>query len=469
MKHYKIQNLLSRLFLTAAIFSAVAVAEAKVKLPSVISSGMVLQQQSDVKLWGMAKAKTSVIVKVSWDSSTYRAVSDTDGRWALMVRTPVAGGPYTISISDGEQTVLDNILMGEVWLCSGQSNMDMRVAGRYGDPVLGSLDAVVTSKNTSIRMFTVGAKMDNKPHDDCAGSWKEASSETVPEFSATAYFFARKINEVLGVPVGILHASYGGSRVEAWMSNEAAGIYKNVPEVRNATILYNGMMSPLVGYGIRGCLWYQGEANVDQPDLYTRLFPETVHDWRSKWGVGDFPVYYAQIAPNNYNKGEGKGKNSAYLREAQVKCLDKIPNSAMITLLDAGSPRTIHPMDKQTVGCRFAYMALEKTYGLSGYTAVAPSYKAMIVDGNKVTLEFDGADRGLTSYRRPLTDFEVAGEDRVFHPADARFGKDMKSVVVSSKDVEHPVAVRYAFKDYVDACLFSIWGIPVSSFRSDDW
>lgn len=469
MKHTKLQNLLSRLFLTAAILPAANVTEAKVKLPSVISSGMVLQQQSDVKLWGTAKAKTAVIVKVSWDGSTYRATSDSDGRWALRVKTPAAGGPYTIDISDGEQTVLDNILSGEVWLCSGQSNMDMRVAGRYGDPVLGSLDAVVTSKNTAIRMFTVGSKMDNKPHDDCAGSWQEASPETVPEFSATAYFFARKLNEVLGVPVGILHASYGGSRVEAWMSNEAAAPYRQMEEVQNSTILYNGMMSPLVGYGIRGCLWYQGEANVDYPDLYTRLLPDMVSDWRGKWGVGEFPFYYAQIAPFNYNKGEGKGKNSAYLREAQVKCLGLIPSSGMITLTDIGDARTIHPMEKQTVGRRFAYMALERTYGIRGIESAAPAYKDIARDGGKLVISFDNTGKGLTSFRRPLLNFEVAGADKVFHAASARFGRDMKTVEVSSPEVPDPVAVRYGFKDYFEGSLFSLWGIPVSSFRSDDW
>jgi len=445
-------------------------AKAKVKLPHVLADNMVLQQQAEVKLWGTAKAKGTVKVTTSWNGKEYKAKADTEGRWNVKVNTPEAGlTPYSIKFDDGEEMTLNNVLIGEVWLCSGQSNMDMRVGGRYGDPVHGSLDAVVTSKNMAIRVFTVGAKMDNQPHDDCDGKWQDALPATVPDFSAAAYFFARKINEVLGVPVGILQIAYGGSRVEAWMSNEAAAPYKGVPEVQNATILYNGMMSPIVGYGIRGFLWYQGEANVDQPDLYTRLFPEAVQDWRSKWGVGEFPVYYAQIAPNHYNKGEGKGRNSAYLREAQLKCLEMIPSSAMITLLDVGSPKTIHPMDKQTVGNRFAYMALEKTYGLSGYTAVAPSYKAMTIEGNKVTLEFNGAEKGLTSYRRPLTDFEVAGEDKVFYPANAYFGKDMKLIVVSSKDVEHPVAVRYAFKDYVDASLFSIWGIPVSSFRTDDW
>lgn len=445
-------------------------AEAKVRLPHVISDGMVLQQQSDVKLWGKARPGSRLTVLTSWNGKSYLAKAAADSTFAVRVKTPAASKKtYTITFSDGEKTTLRNVLVGEVWLCSGQSNMDMRVAGRYGDPVKGSLDAVVSSANPDIRMFTVRSKMDNRPWADCGGQWEEASPQTVPGFSAAAYFFARKLNEVLGIPVGILHASYGGSRVEAWMSNEAAAPYKKMPEVQNASILYNGMMSPLVGYGIRGCLWYQGEANVDQPDLYTRLFPDMVKDWRERWGVGEFPVIYAQIAPFNYNKGKGKGKNSAYLREAQLRCLSLIPSSSMITLSDIGNAHTIHPMDKQPVGRRFAYMALQRVYGFKGFEAAAPVYKSMSVEGNKAILSFDNAERGLTSFRQNLADFEIAGADSVFHPASARFGRDMKVVEVTSPKVAVPVAVRYGFKDYFDGSLFNVWGIPVSSFRTDNW
>lgn len=468
---------MKKLIMSIMALIAISEAMAKVNMPNVLTDGMVLQQQTEVKLWGTAKEKSEVKITTSWNRQTYKTNAGADGHWSLKVATPCATKtPQSITVTDGDKSngedgkiTIQNILIGEVWLCSGQSNMDMRMRGRYGDPVIGALDAVATSGNQAIRMFTVGAKMDNTPHDDCRGEWQEASPATVPGFSAAAYFFARKLNEVLGVPVGILHASYGGSRVEAWMSNEAAAPYKQMPEVENASILYNGMMSPLVGYGIRGLLWYQGEANVNQPDLYTRLFPAMINDWRERWGVGEFPVVYAQIAPHYYNKGNGKGENSAYLREAQVKCLKLIPSSSMICLLDAGSPKTIHPMDKRTVGQRFAYMALQKVYGFKGYTAETPAYKKMTVEGNKVTIEFTGTEDGMTSFRRPLTDFEVAGEDRVFYPAQAWFGKDMKVVEIRAAQVEKPVAVRYAFKDYADGSLFNIWGIPVSSFRTDDW
>ena len=200
----------------------------------------------------------------------------------MKVETPVYGGPYSIEVSDGETVTINDVLIGKYGFVRG-SLMDMRVGGRYSDPVIGSLDAIVTSENPEIRMFMVGSKMTSAPLTDCEGIWQEASSETVPDFSAAGYFFARKLNEVLRIPVGIIHASYGGSRVEAWMSKEAIEPYKDLEDVHNASILYNGMLSPVVGYGIRGCLWYQGEANVDAPDLYTQLFPSLVNDWRKKW------------------------------------------------------------------------------------------------------------------------------------------------------------------------------------------
>ena len=443
---------------------------AKITLPAVFSDGMVLQQESMVAIWGSSDKKNAKVkVSTSWDDAVYTVKAEPSGGWKVKVKTPSWGGPYEIEISDGESLRIQNVLIGEVWVCSGQSNMDMRVGGRYNEPVIGSLDAIVTSDNPAIRMFTVGSKMTSEPLADCTGSWQEASTETVPDFTAVGYYFARKLNQVLKVPVGIIHASYGGSRVEAWMSKEGVAPYKGQPDVRNECILYNGMMNPVVGYGIRGCLWYQGEANVDAPDLYTQLFPAMVADWRAKWDVGEFPFYYAQIAPNHYSKEDRKGKNSAYLREAQLKCLDLIPSSGMVVLMDLGDAHTIHPMEKESVGNRFAYMALGKTYGKKGFPTTGPLYQSMQVKENRVEITFREVGRGLTCFHKSMDGFEIAGEDRVFHPAHARFGKDAQTIIVSSPEVTHPVAVRYAFKDYIVGTLFNMSGLPMSSFRTDDW
>ncbi len=446
------------------------IASAKITMPSVISDGMVLQQQSKVALWGTTDQRNArITIKTSWDKKKYSVTADEDGKWKVYVETPVYGGPYQIELSDGEKMTLNDVLIGEVWLCSGQSNMDMRVGGRYNDPVIGSLDAIVTSDNPQIRMFTVGAKLVGEPQEDCTGSWEAASSETTPDFSAAGYFFARKLNEVLKMPVGIIHASYGGSRSEAWTSRDGIAPFKGNPGVHNECILYNGMIHPIVGYGIKGCLWYQGEANLDEPDLYMELFPALVADWRKLWGEGDFPFYYAQIAPFRYNKGEGKGKDSAYLREAQLKCLDLIPESGMIVLMDVGDDRTIHPMEKQTVGNRFAYLALSRTYGKKGFPATGPLYKSMEIEDDKAVISFDEVGGGLTTFRQPMTGFEIAGEDRVFHPAHVRYSRDNKQLIVSSPEVKKPAAVRYAFKDYVKGCLYNMSGLPASSFRTDNW
>lgn len=444
--------------------------QAKLTLPSFFTDGMVLQQQSTVAIWGTSdKKQQKVTVGTSWNNKKYSVLTDEAGKWRVKVETPAYGGPYSIELSDGDLVRIDNVLIGEVWLCSGQSNMDMRVSGRYNEPVLGSLDAIVTSDNPEIRMFTVSSKMSSEPLTECEGRWQEASSETVPEFTAAGYFFARKLNQILHVPVGIIHASYGGSRVEAWMSKEGVASYKDLPDVHNASILYNGMLSPVVGYGMRGCLWYQGEANVDAPDLYTKLFPSLVEDWRRRWEAGDFPFYYAQIAPFNYNKGEGKGQNSVYLREAQSRCLKLIPSSGMIVLTDIGDSRTIHPMEKETVGSRFAYLALGRTYGKKGFPITGPLYKSLQTEDNQIIVSFDETGKGLTTFHQPMDGFEIAGEDKVFHPAKASLGKDAQTVIVSSPQVERPVAVRYAFKDYTKGCLYNMSGLPASSFRTDNW
>ncbi|MBQ8521413.1 MAG: sialate O-acetylesterase, partial [Bacteroides sp.] len=426
--------------------------------------------QTEAAVWGSTdKGSRKITVITSWDKKRYVTTSDETGKWRLKVNTPVFGGPYQIEVSDGTPITINDVWVGEVWLCSGQSNMDMRVSGRYGDPVIGSLDAIVTADKPQIRMFTVGHKLTSEPQADCQGVWQAASSETIPEFSAAGYFFARKLNEVLGCPVGIIHTSCGGSRVEAWMSKAAITPYKETPGVRDESILFNGMLSPVIGYGIKGCLWYQGEANVNAPDLYTQLFPAMVADWRSSWQQGDFPFIYAQIAPFRYNNSLKKGENSAYLREAQLKCLDLIPASAMITLMDVGDDRTIHPMEKETVGNRFAYRALECVYGKKGFVSAGLVYRSMQIEKNEAILTFDNVGKGLTSYRLPLTDFEVAGEDQVFYPAKARFGKDMKTIIVSAPEVNTPVAVRYAFKNYTKGSFYNIYGIPASSFRTDNW
>jgi sialate O-acetylesterase len=467
--------------LLAFIFVQSFSSKAAIKLPYFFSDNMVLQQQTDAVIWGWANAGSNVQVTTSWNKAKYSAKADANGKWKLKVKTPVAGGPFSITISDGTPVTLKNVLIGEVWLCSGQSNMEMPMKGFRDQPIHGANDAVFNSANDQIRLYTVPRSVQRTPQDTTKASpWKLAEPEAVNNFSATAYYFGKMLHEKLKVPIGLVNISYGGSPVEAFMDAETL---KQFPELkvpsptdtarlnnRTPTVLYNGMLKSFLGYAIKGCLWYQGESNNDRPKQYETLFPAFVKQIREQSNQGDFPFYYCQIAPYNYNNYAAVNvvnNNSAYLRDAQRKALAKIPNSGMAVLMDIGEEFGIHPMDKLTGSKRLAYMALAKTYGLKGFGYESPAFESMTVSGNIVTIKFSGAPNGLTVYGKSLQLFEVAGANKVFRPAKAVISGG--TIIVSATDVKEPIAVRYAFKDFCVGDLFSTEGFPVSSFRSDDW
>lgn len=467
--------------LTSSFVFTPFLSNAKIFLPSFFSDNMVLQQHTDAAIWGWAKPNSPVQLTLSWDKKKYTVRSDAAGKWKLKISTPVAGGPYEITISDGEAITIKNILIGEVWFCSGQSNMEMPMKGYRDQPIKRSNDAIIHSTNDWIRIYNVPRAVERTLKDTTKTSWwKIASPETISNFSATAYFFGRILQQQLKVPVALINDSYGGSPVEAFMSIDAL---KAFPEIkihaatdtsrlnnRNATALYNGMIHPIVGYTIKGCLWYQGEANYDRPDQYEKLFPAMIAQWRSEWQQGDFPFYFAQIAPFNYASYSTANRpeklNSAYLRDAQRKAANAIPNSGIVILMDNGE-EGIHPSDKETVGKRFAYLALGDTYQQKGFAYQSPSFDSLLINGNIATIKFKNAPNGLTSFGKPLTQFEIAGTDKVFRPATATIRNG--TIVLSSPLVTTPVAVRYAFKDYLSGELFSTESFPVSSFRTDDW
>jgi len=452
-----------------------------IKLPWFFSDNMVLQQQADAAIWGWAKSGSTVQITTSWNKAKYSVKADEAGTWKTKISTPIAGGPYSISISDGEVMTLKNILIGEVWLCSGQSNMEMPMKGFRDQPILGGNDAIFNSQNDKIRLYTVPRSVQRTPQDTSKQSpWKLAEPESVSNFSATAYYFGKMLHEKLNVPIGLVNISYGGSPVEAFMDAETL---KQFPEIkvssptdtfklnnRNAAVLYNGMLKPFLGFTIKGCIWYQGESNNDRPAQYEKLFPAFVQQIRTQTGQGDFPFYYCQIAPytyNNFGAANAVYNNSALLRDAQRKALTNIPNSGMAVLMDIGEEFSIHPMDKATGSKRMAYMALAKTYNYKGFGFESPSFESMSVSGNTITIKFRNAANGLTSYGKPLTQFEVAGANKIFRPAKALINGG--NIVVSTPDVKDPIAVRYAFKDFLMGELFNTEGLPVSSFRSDDW
>ncbi|MFM6975849.1 MAG: sialate O-acetylesterase [Sphingobacteriaceae bacterium] len=454
----------------------------QVKMASIFTDNMVLQREAQVPVWGWSAAGKNISVQTSWNNQTYKATADSEGKWKVVVATPKAGGPYELTVTGGEKLKLKNILIGEVWILGGQSNMEMPMKGFKSQPVLGSNDAIVHSANPKLRLYTVPRSTKFEVQKDSKTSfWKEAGAESVANFSATGYFFGKLLQEQLNIPVGLINVNYGGSNAEAWMSRKDVEAFGGIDlplaadsakvNNRTATALYNGMLAPIIGFGIKGVLFYQGESNYERPDQYETLFPALVKEWRSEWNQGDFSFYYAQIAPYDYAQLPpyriGGKFNSAYLRDAQRKALKKIPNSGMVSLMDIGEQKNIHPAHKKEGGERFALMALAKTYGLKGFGYESPEYDTLEISDNTIKLKFKNANNGFTTFGKDLVNFEIAGADKNFVPAQASINGS--SVWVSSPLVKAPVAVRYAFKDFVVGELFSTEGFPVSSFRTDDF
>jgi sialate O-acetylesterase len=447
-------------------------AAAKVQLPSIFNDNMVLQQQSSVRLWGSGTPNASLSILTSWNKKNYSLQVPANGKWILNVQTPKAGGPYSITFNDGSVLSLHNILIGEVWFCSGQSNMEMALKGN-SSPILNASEIILNADNHNLRLYRVGRAAVINPATELKGQWMESTSETARDFSALAFQYGQILQKKLKFPVGIILSSTGGTMIEAWMSKSSLNAFAEVkvPERldpaqavhKEPTVLYNGMIAPVAGYGIKGFLWLQGESNRHEPELYEKLFPAMVADWRKNWGLGDIPFYYIQIAPYG---GTDKTRSGPRLREAQLNAAKVIPNSGMVSALDVGMETDIHFMDKTTLAQRSAYWALGKTYGIKGINYQSPALKAMQIDGNTAVLTFNHAPY-LTSYRKPLTLFEIAGEDKKFYPAKAVIKANQ--LTVSSENVAKPVAVRYAYKEWVKGELFNNDGLPASSFRTDNW
>ena len=647
------------------------------ELPALFSDNMVLQQQFGVSFWGKATPGLQVSVKGSWGNSGNTSVKD-DSTWILKLKTPKAGGPFTVSLQVGDSTITyKNVLVGEVWICSGQSNMEMPLAGWPPNDTIGySAQEIKNATYADLRLFTVTRAYSDKPEANCLGTWIECTPQAASKFSATAFFFGKKLDQELKIPIGLIHSSWGGTAVEAWIGKKSLStidkfqdILKKIQESRPAikqidqwlkshpvidvstkdpqnkwkeidakdsdcskpgfddskwrtmilptqweitevgdfdgliwfrkkieiprtwlnkdlvlelgpvddmdityvngqkvgsyeedgfwqtdriytvpaalvkdsvvniavrvlddqgaggiwgkkekmnlhpkesdekiqlagewkyfpvaqyiankfylfdikgdeyynrpklpvsisaatpTALYNGMIAPLVQYAIKGAIWYQGESNVGEAELYKTLFPMMIKNWRDEWKEGDFPFYYVQIAPWQY----GPESFSQKLREAQFLSLSA-PKTGMAVTLDIGSPKTIHPPDKKDVGERLALWALAKDYHKK-IPYSGPIYKKMKVYQDKVVFSFDHSDGGLVlTLKDGMNNFLIAGEDKIFKKADAMIAGG--KLVVYSREVKKPVAVRYGWTNYVDASLFNKAGLPASSFRTDDW
>ncbi len=479
------------LLLIAVLLGAVTLSRAEVKLPAVLGDNMVLQRDSQVNLWGWAKPRKVVKIKTSWNRKRYRVRTDADGKWLVKVVTTGAGGPYSITFSDGKKTHLENILLGEVWICSGQSNMEMPVQGFLGQPCLHATETMRQARlYPDIRLFTVARDSTDTPRDDCKGEWLLSDPKSVGAFSAVGYYFGRCLNQYLGVPIGLITTNWGGTNIEAWMSPESnakLGVdeeytKKNWDEYYfPCSVLYNGMVVPIVNYTAKGFIWYQGESNRGNYKEYADMQAEMIRQWREAWGNENMPFYITQIAPYRYSGAEKR--RSALLVENQIKATKMVPNCAMASTTDVGTYSLIHEPDKLSVGERLAWLALSRDYGIEGVPAEAPTYESMEIKEGKAVISFNNLcepndqsdprsfnwldDQGQVV--RSVKGFEIAGADKKFRPAKARILWMDNQVEVWSDEVKEPVAVRYVFCNHSETNLKTTLGQPVVPFRTDDW
>ena len=460
-----------RFILLFIFFSSINL-NSQIELNNLFSDNMVLQQESHVNLWGKAQKNQELLIYTSWSGKIQKTTVNNDGNWKIKIKTPSAGGPFNIQITCNNETkTINNVLIGEVWLSSGQSNMEMTLSGNNREPVIGSLDAIANSNNSKIRFFNVKTSVSKERVDKIEGKWVEANFKNTPNFSAVAYSFAKYIYESLEVPVGIISSAWGGTPAEAWAKKSfldeefEPGIIINNSEEKfeeyNPGYLFNAMLNPLIPFTVRGGIWYQGENNRERAKHYSKLMQVMVASWRDNWGIGDFPFYFVQIAPFSYN--DPNESSSAELRDAQLDAMRNIKNSGMVSTVDIGDLNSIHPPEKIKVGNRLAYWALNKTYGFESITPSGPIVKSAKKEGSSVKINFDYAQNGFYNFNGPLKDFELAGDDDQYYTATAKISG--RSIIVESENVSVPTKVRYGWKNYFEATLFNIEGLPASSFQ----
>jgi sialate O-acetylesterase len=434
----------------------------KITMPAVFSDNMVLQQKSEVKLWGWAKPGEPIRLTAGWLNENPETKADNQGTWSLQVPTPAAGGPYTVILKGYNELVFENVMIGEVWLCSGQSNMEWSTASGIDN----AEEDIAKAAFPDIRFFSVSHSTALYPQSHCSGTWIACTPETMREFSAIAYFFGKRLQEVLDVPIGLINSSWGGTPAEAWMPAEAfekdaslqtaAARQKPVPwgPVEPARI-YNAMVAPLVPYQIAGALWYQGEGNTINASDYKELLTALISGWRDKWS-SNFPFYFAQIAPYRY----GENFMGVEVRDEQRQALE-MENTGMIVLSDIGDTTDIHPRNKKDPALRFANMALNRHYKAIEVEDSGPLFRSVAFKNGQAVVSFNHAE-GLHAKGKKVTMFELAGTDGIFHPAEARI--ENGQVVVKSGKVKAPSYVRFAWSNTATPNLFNGANLPASSF-----
>lgn len=445
----------------------------QLRIPHVLSDDMVLQRNADASIWGWGYASTEVAVKASWLDDTVKAIVDGGGRWMVQLPTTQAGGPYELEItSAGAKITLQNILLGDVWLCSGQSNMEW--GGNQQLPEI--LDELPHANDSQIRLLQVSRTTSDYPQDDIPNSWQTLNAETLKPFSAIGYFIAQKLRKELNVPIGIINASWGGTPAEVWTP---AYLIENNTELRSLSAmlnpskhwpigpgeLWNSMVRPLTPFALSGFYWYQGESNVGTWQGYDKLMRALVTSWRMAWNA-ELPFYFVQIAPYTYGNEKPM---AALLREQQDMTAKTLSNTGMVVVSDlVDNIKDIHPKQKREVANRLAALALNAHYGARNDRDYrSPLYKGHRITGKTITVAFDHLENGLEVKGDKITDLYIAGSDRIFHQAQGNIKGN--ELVVSSPEVTNPVSVRFGFTETAMPNLFNANGLPVAPFRTDDW
>jgi sialate O-acetylesterase len=440
-----------------------------IRVPNIIGSHMVLQQKSDVKIWGWGAPGENVTIHTNWDTTTYTATTQSSAKWILTIKTPAAGGPYTITIKGNNEIVLEDVLIGEVWVCSGQSNMEWSA----DQGLTESKEEAPNANNKNIRLFYVSKSTSEYPQENVDGHWMVCSPEEMIHFSAIGYFYGKNLEAALHTPIGLINSNWGGTPAETWTPKEIvmqsdalieAAKKQNVTPWWSHRIgdTFNAMIAPLTNFSIAGVIWYQGESNTGTYYTYEELFTKMIGSWRAKWNA-NFPFYFVQIAPFHYEANN----IGALLRETQTGS-SQYPNTGMVVVSDlVPDTNNIHPTLKKEVANRLAKLALKKTYKKIETVVEGPQYVSHHIEKDKIAIELNNIGSGLICKDKELSNFEIAAEDRVFYPAVAKIVAD--KIIVSNKNISKPVAVRYAFKNTAIGNVFNKEGLPLNLFRTDAW
>lgn len=442
---------------------------ANIRLPAIFGDNMVLQQNSRVRIWGWGDPGEKVFITSGWSPHADSVVVNSDGKWEVRIQAPPAGGPWNLTLKGWNTIQLKNLMSGEVWLCSGQSNMEWSTNNKNKQ----ILDELPNSANDQIRLFHIPRTTAETPQDNCEGEWMVCGPETLKGFSAVGYFFGKQLQEKLGVPVGLVMSAWGGTPVEPWtpaaviennrvMKQWAEVLRPNPWGPHRPGVIFNGMIAPVIKFDFAGVIWYQGESNTGTYQGYSTTFTGMIGSWR-EMAQKNLPFYYVQIAPYAYS-GVNTG---ALLQEQQTRTLG-LGNTGMVVITDlVDDVKNIHPENKKDVSLRLANLALAKTYHLTLTGYQSPIFQRMEIRKNEISLYFDHAEDGLVIKGKTATEFFIAGEDKVFQPAEVKVVGN--KIIVKNKKISQPVAVRYGFGNTSIGNVFSKSGLPVTPFRTDNW